>query len=327
MNENLFLIKEAGFFEGFITGAIKNARFKEHPFESIFSLFGTGLMWNISWKLGAFTMLLQYLGYGPGRLGKIIDIYLKKGGAESVENMNLKSDSELKSASDFAISSILGDVKKTSSLNYHLNDIYNIKKSINLNDVVTAICVEKYFPIYKKCYGGRFSDFKKFMSGIKKGDKLGLSNLVYKLLKMLVTGMFSLGIVGGIKEVVKEDFPSIKPLIKNDVPSGAQYYSNPLRNVERMIVKILNTIRFNRGNFESRFQEKYGVSIINSIQMDKVLTKIQMMNGGVPLNTINNWHAFFAPKLKTLANMFMPNFIYEQRKSPRKELSKLLKGV
>jgi hypothetical protein len=337
MNENSFktnaeLIKKAGFFEGFLKGAVENVKFKEQPFESIFSLFGTAIMWKISWKLGALTMLLQGLGYGPGKLGKIIDTYLKKGGAESVEEMNLKSGSELKSASDFAISSILGDSKKTSSLDYHLNDIYNIKKSISLNDIIAAAYVGKYFPIYKKGYKGRLGLFSRFMTEVKRGKRLGLSNILYGLLKLLVTGMFTLGIIGGVKEVIKEDFPSLrsKKTTKGptrDTPSGTQYYANPLRNVEGMIIKILNTIKFNKGNFESRFQEKYGVSIENSPQMDKILTKIQMMNGGVPLSTINNWDAFFAPKLRILANMFMPGFIYEQRKNPKKELSKLLEGV
>ncbi len=329
---NTNLIKEAGFLDGFLKGAIEKVGFREKPFETIFSIVGTAVIWRINKLFGIVAFMAESLGYGPGLLGKAVDTYLKSGGAETVDDMNLNSESDLRSAAEFAISDLMKNAnisEKTSSSEYFLNDIYNIKKSINSDDIITASYVGKYFPLKKEA-AGRIGMFRRFLQKVLGGKTLGFANVLYGIVKLFAVGMVGLGVAGGTKSVVKEKLLGKgvgKPTDK--APAGSQYYANKGNNIESTIIKFLNTIKFDSGNFETTFQKKYNMPIISSPQMDKVLMKIRMMNGGVSLDVINRWEAFFAPKLKIMANMFMPGFIYEKntKRPPKEELSKFLKGV
>jgi hypothetical protein len=329
---NTNLIKKAGFLDGFLKGAVEKIGFREKPFETIFSIVGTAVIWRINSLLGIVAFMAESLGYGPGLLGRAIDTYLKSGGAETVDNMNLNSESDLRSAAEFAISDLMKNTnisEKISSSEYFLNDLYNIKKSIDLDDIITASYVGKYFPLKKEA-GPRTQTYKRFLMKILGGKTLGVANILYGIIKLFAVGIVGLGIAGGTKSVVK-DVTEGKGLLKKptNVPVGSQYYANKENNIEGTIIKFLNTIKFDSGDFETTFQKKYNMSMISSPQMDKVLMKIKMMNGGVSLDVINRWDAFFAPELKIMANMFMPGFIYEKntKKTPKEELSKLLKGV
>ena len=157
--------------------------------------------------------------------------------------------------------------------------------------------------------------FRRFLSSILGGKKLGLASALYGIVKLFAVGLVGIGVAGGATSVVKDlkkDKKSPAPGPSDQVPAGSQYYAMEGNNVEDTLVKFLNTIKFDNGNFESVFKDKYKKPIRLSPQMGSVLVKIRMMNGGVPLNVINRWDAFFAPKLKNLANLFMPSFMYEK---------------
>jgi len=317
------ITKDAGFIDGFLKTVIDKVNFKEKPFETIFGILGPPLLWKINWVLGAAAYAAESFGYGVGRIGSVIDNFLKSGGAENISQMDL-SDSNLKSASILAENDLLNFTQgKTSSADYFLENIYMIKKSITANDIVSACYAGK---IYKEAKG-RVGMVSSFLGSVSKGKRLGLANILYGVLKMFAKGLIGLGVVGGIRSMVKESpmFGGSKDNKENkeiSVPTNARRYANTENDVERTIIKLLNTIKFKEGTFENVFENIYKVSLENSSQMSKLLTNISFMNNGAPISTINNWDIFYAPSLKNLAGMLMPEFNYNK---PNKELTDFLK--
>lgn len=309
--------KSAGFIEGFLRTAIDKIGFRESPFETIFGLLGPAIIFRISKLLGLVAFAAEALGYGPGLIGKAIDEYLKAGGADDVSEMNL-NDSSLKAASTFAMSDLFKNtVGKTSSADYFLENIYMIKKSVNTNDIISS------------CYAGnihkearsRTGLLANFLRKVFKGQSLGIANLLYGLLKLFATGLIGLGIAGGIKETIKD--VKKKPEDKELPKSNLKYFENKRYSVEDTIINLLNTIRFKEGNFEEVFQKLYKKPLKNSNKMDKLLSKISYINKGAPINIMDQWDAFYAPKLKDMANFLIPEYSY----GGNDELSKFLKGL
>lgn len=313
--------KEAGFAEGFLKEVVDKVGFREKPFETIFGILGTAVIWKMSKVLGIVSFAAESLGYGPGLLGRAIDKALRGGGAKTVSDMNL-SDSNLKSASQFAIEDLFSktaESTKTSSSEMFLRDMCMMKKTINSDDIVVASLVGKYFPMQKEARTGRAGMFRRFLSSVFGGRKLGLANVLYGILKLFATGLIGLGIAGGVKSVIKDvkrdttDPTGVGPTSFTNVTGG--HYKNVSGNVQETIVKLLNTIKFDSGNFETTFSKEYGKPLRNSQRMRKLLSMVRSMNGGEDIYEMNGWGAFRAPSVKAMANILMPEFKYEKDKS------------
>lgn len=318
------LIKNAGFIDGFLKTVAEKVGFREKPFETIFSIIGTAVIWRLSKVLGLLAFIGESMGYGPGLIGRALDDYFKSSGSKSIDNMDL-SESNLKAASEFAVldmaKNMLGN-EKTSAMNY-IDDIISIKKSININDLSTAVYASMYF---KKEAIGRSSKTRRFLLKVLGGQRLGIANVLYGIVKLFVKGLIGLGIIGGVKSVVKD----IKEKDKNEVikttPSGMKRYKNEKGNVKETLINLLNTINFKNGTFETTFRNKYNVPLRNSSQMNKLLTQIRILNQGQPINIMDKWDIFFGPSLKDMANILMPEFAYRGGAN-RNELSNLIKEL
>jgi hypothetical protein len=316
------IVKEADFFEGFTKTLLEKyapSQWMNKPFETIFSAIGPMLMWKISWPLGVMGFIGEHYGFGPGLVGKLIDQHL---GAGSGKKLDL-SDENLKAASESAVDEFMKKTQnlQTSSTNYVLDDLIKIKGSIKKEDVLAALYVSKYNKIQKEALEMPGANWiRKFLGS----SKIGISSVLYGLIKMFAKGIIGAAAVGGVasmisgtntdekeKSGISEKSSEGPAMVKNK-----QYYSNVAKNVENTIIKFLNATI---ANFSTTFEKIYKRPLQGSKEIQEVLDTVESMNKS-NISNINGWDSFMAPAILNIAYKIMPAATYE--KTDKKETQK-----
>jgi len=312
----------------FLGTVVKKVDFKDHPFETIFGAIGPILGWKIfGWKIGLLLLLAEYVGFGPGKLGGLVDDELnwKPGQALSLGS--------LKNVAGSVVDKVKGAIglKSTSML----EDMIEIKGTLDEHDLVAIACANKYFPAetIEKQAIGRGGYFRKFLSAVKGGKKLGFTNVLYALLKLFAGGLAGLGLVGAVSGLAKRQFgvglpeaaapgegPSISGLLSGRKPSGVPgaaragnlYIVNEKGNVEDTLIHFLNsTIE----GFSQAFRQVKRRPLKGSPEMMGRLSVIERLNGK-RLRRLNREQAFLIPPVTLIASSLLPEAKYEKIGEP-----------
>lgn len=341
------IIKEGqGMIEDFLRTVVKKVNFRERPFETIFGAIGPPLAWKVfGFKIFLLTLIAEYVGFGPGRLGRLIDEELnwKPGQALSLGSLKSAAGNVVDK-----IKSIIG--LKSASM---LKDMMEIKGTIDEHDLVAIAYMNKYFPAktIEKQAIGRGAYLRRFLSAIKGGKKLGFANVLYALLKLFAGGLVGLGLVGVVSGLSKRHMgfglPEAgesgesplgglfgKPTTKKPsiLSGGNLYIKNEKGNVEDTLIHFLDsTIE----GFSEGFRKVKGKPLKGSPEMQRRLAVIEKMNND-NIFSLNNKPAFVIPPIMLIANSLLPEARYEKIKAPTstttkdapaRELKKLLQGV
>ena len=307
------IVKQADFIEGILSSVKDRTDFKNKPFETIFGLIGTGVLWRMNWMLGALSMVGEAIGgYGPSIIGKYIDDYLrktKKGGEADL------SDSNLQNAATHAAEQILGQSAKESES--MLADIYIIKHSLSLYDFVATAYVSQYSQesgLVKHALGtkpGVVSDFKNIMLG--RGMLAKVGGMLYWLLKRFSVGLIGIGLAGGLMSMMGIQKTKETPEAKRDAPSGestaigTQRYTNVSGSVEGTLITFLDAAI---ADFSTSFANTVGEPLKGSARMKRVLQEVSKMNWA-EIGDIDAARVFMAPSPLVLAKMLFPVAKYE----------------
>jgi hypothetical protein len=324
-NNSKSIVKESqDMIQDFLRTVVKKVNFRERPFETIFGAIGPILGWKMfGGKIGLLLLIGEYVGFGPGRLGGLIDEELnwKPGQALSL--------GALKSVANNVVDKIKGaiGIKATSML----KDIMEIKGTIDDHDLVAIAYVNKYFPqknIEKQAIG-RGGYFRRFLRALKGGKKLGFANVLYGLLKLFVSGLAGLGLVGAVSGLAKRHFglglpeegespfgglfgkttPSKKPGV---LSRGNLYIKNEKGSVEDTLIHFLDsTIE----GFSKAFQQVKGRPLKGSPEMQERLRVIEKLNNK-NIWELNGNNAFIIPPIMIVAKSLLPEARYEKMKAP-----------
>ena len=356
------IVKEGqGIIQDFLGTAIKKVNFKDHPFETIFGIVGPALAWKVfGAKISILMYLGEFIGFGPGRIGRLIDEHLNWSPGQS-----LSLDS-LKSAARAVVDKIKGLIGiKASAM---LTNMMEIKGTIDDHDLVAVAYINKCFPtetiekqaIEKQAIGRR-GYLRRFFSALRGGKKLGFANVLYAILKLFAGGLAGLGLVGvvgglakrhlglGVPEAAPVGGPSIfgpsdKPEAAPSVPLGGNLYVvNEKGNVEDTLIHFLNsTIE----GFSQAFAQVNKRPLKGSPAMRGRLAVIERLNGK-KLWRLNREKSFVIPPIMIIANSLLPEAKYEKisgpapaakptatkptaakpKGAPAKELKELLQGA
>lgn len=314
------IVKNADFIEGFFNGIIKKTdpkKIASAPFSSIFDTIAPVVLWRISWPLGLVAFIGDHFGYGPSYLWKLVDKYILKNGKPDF------SDENVKQASESAVDEFLDKTKslQTTSADYFLNNIKQVKGYIDKEDIIVSLYASNIYKIAKTSFYKKPGILRKLLNFITVSKAtISLSGIVYGIVKTIIKGLIGAGIISGIASMMGE----------KEKPTKTQYYSNIDKNVEDTLIKFLNATITNFSDTFSKINKK---PLKNSEEMKKVLSMIETINKD-SINNINSYDAFNAPQIFDIAYVLMPQAKYEKfegTKKPKEELKKelidLLKGV
>lgn len=340
------IIKESqNIVKDFLGTIAKKVNFRERPFETIFGALGPALLWKMfGGKVGLLVYLLDGLNLGFGRLGRWID-----------EELNWKpgqnlSTGALKSASVGVIDKIKRIIGlKASSM---LQDIMEVKGTIDERDLITVACALKYFPqTIKKQAIGRKQYFKRFLAAIKGGKKMGFASILYGILKLFVGGLVGLGLVGvagGLaRKYLSPEIPEIPPVgapsplrlpstgsgifggpskapgATPAVSGGNLLILNEKRNVEDTLINFLDsTIE----GFSRAFRQVKKRPLKGSSEMRGRLAVIEKINRK-KIWDLNRESSFVIPPIILIANSLLPEAKYEKIKKPAPAAAKKAKSA
>lgn len=329
MNQsNDIILKEADFVTGFLNQVKEETNFKEHPFETIFGVLGTALSFKFGLLIGGFVSIAEISGYGPGKIGALIDDYFQNQGAKNVSQMKLNPSNvqgavehaahKLTDVIDFdSIKDKLQDLFAT-----NVNDIKEIKGCITLNDRQSAF--------YVTAGVLNFKGIKRFFRLWRRGNRMGLvSGILMKLIWMFAKGLMVLGIAGGVASMMglktkydKEKQRDVSVAPENGIaiepgslgpagkiPASVQYYSNVSNDVKQTLIRFLNA---SIANFEIGFVKSQKmvnpsatpISLKEAPGWNEILTKVAKYNW-MSISKINGLSAFVAPKIENIAQTLL----------------------
>lgn len=309
------ITKQADFLEGAIQtmlGRFAPSQWARKPFETIFSAIGPVLLWKISWPVGIMAFVGEHFGYGPGYIGKLIDQHLGVGGGKvDLSDENLKAASE--SVVDEFIKKTQGE--QSTAIDAVLDNMIQVKGSLNKEDVLVALYVSKYNKIRKEAIGMPGKEWLKRFFGI---SKVGIAGVLYGIMKMFAKGILGAAVVGGVASMFgasgKEQAPA--PSEPSAQATGhTQYYSNVAKNVEGTLIKFLDATI---SGFSATFEKIYKTHLQGSKQMQDVLGSVESMNKS-SISVMNGWDAFMGPAVLDVAYKLMPVAIYEKINTQEKK--------
>ena len=305
------IVKQADFIEGFLSTVKDHTDFKNKPFETVFGLMGPLVLWKINWMLGALGFLGEALGYGPGLIGKYVDDYLRstrKGGEADL------SDSNLQSAAEHAAKQILGQSAIESE--GMLAEIFLIKHSLSLHDLVTATYVSRHLResgvIVRMAAGPGILARLKGMLSVS-GMFSRITSALWWLLKKFAVGFAGLGIAGGLLSMMGVKKEKERPEAEKAAPSGEpatvgmQHYANMAGNVESTLIMFLDAAI---ANFSVSFASTVGEPLKGSERMRRVLQEVAKQNWA-KIEDVDRAKSFVAPSPLVLAKMLLPEAKYE----------------
>lgn len=333
------LVKDAGvsdFLPGLLSTVKDHVNFKTKPFQTIFSIFGTALLWRFGWIVGALGTVAELFGYGPGQIGALIDDYFFNKGAKTVDNMEF-TPSNIKGASDHAAGVIgkaipkdlsLEDIKKKflGSVSSNLQDIREIKGYITPNDKMAAFYSASCSTGFIKT--ARIGHIRRFLRMWRRGNRFQLiSSILMKIVWLFAKGLLALGIGGGIASMVglkpSKKTPDVAPtgdtsVFKPEtgeygpgpkVPASLKYYSNVSSNVKQTLIRFLDATI---ANFSTGFMQaqrlanpsKPPIPVERAPGWAKILASVERFNWG-SIAQINRSRAFVAPRVNAIAKILL----------------------
>jgi hypothetical protein len=324
------ILKQAQFLEGMLE-SMKGELSKGGMFEKVFSILGPMIAWEISKPLGILFFLGEHIGYGPGEIGRLIDQML---GSDTQTGQTF-SDSQLKGAA----ASVVDKVLTTLGLKHAemLRDVFLAKGSIDLHDLVAIAASGEATVVKYAAEPGRIGAIRGFLAKALGGQRLGLANGLYLLIKWFVKGLVGIGLVGGLAGATKGlgagigrpsgggqvgFYSGITPQVS---PSGAGFagrerYENVQGNVEKTIIYYLDKAYKVRRKDESgyltfsqMFMDNKGYSLAESEEMNAILQAVGDMNFG-GRETADRQRTFLGPSLASIAKVIMPTLESEQVK-------------
>jgi hypothetical protein len=307
------IIKEAefDFVHNALKGAISTVKDKTHfidkPFETAFGILGPMGLWKINKWLGIIGFILEVLGVGPGRLGQFIDEHVGKGSEIS--------EDKLKGAADSATDSLISGIEEHPDVEANLKNIFIIKNAINENDVIASICLVNYNKqaglgdIGKRFFGMSSTGRGAGLGFFSRSLKLGISGMLWALLKTIFKSLFLLGIVGGAVGMFKgkeekKDTKETKEIEKANI----QHYTNVANNTEDTIIEFLDATI---ANFSKSFEFITKQPLKGSARLKSVLEEIAKMNW-TTLDNVNQARSFVGPKIVDIAKRILPEAKYEK---------------
>jgi len=335
-----------GFVEGVFRTIKDKTRLFDRPFETIFAILTPVLVWNKSVVLGALLFIAENLGYGPGRIGRLIDRAL---GIGEHGRPDLSSAS-LKGAATTTVDMLLRKLgMRTESM---AKELSQIKETIEIHDLVALAACVKQNPIEKVAYSpGRTRYLRRFLGKTVRGGRLGLINGLWAILKLFAKGIIGLGIAGGVVSKTKELmhpetgagvggpsglsglFPpggEAKPLL---MQGSTDLYLNVKNDIEDTLIYYLDSaykVRSQNNSkyitFSDMFRKLNGYALKGSGEMQDVIKTVDGLNWG-ELAQINEKRTFVGPKLEGIAKKLIPVMKIESGRVKDKDLLEALRGV
>ena len=307
-------IKQAGAIEEALKTVADKMELHKHPFETIFSTMLPAIVWPASRLLSAFWLIAEAVGYGPSLLGEYID---EKLGFHS-GNPDL-SDSNLKNAASSFTNKVFNTIGMSAESDM---DIFLQKESVSMNDLVALAVLIKNRPLKKEAAPGRASLLKNFINKVFKGQRLGLMNILFFMLKSFAKGLLMLGVAKGGVEFIKEKALGPKTDIYEDDPSQLRLlnptnnlmsgklipYANVFGNIEDSLIEHLKDIKINydgdRYPLPEYFEKEKSRPLKGSPEMkDLFEEKI------LPYNKVLTDPVFIAPKIQDLGKFILPHMV------------------
>jgi hypothetical protein len=316
------LVKNADFIQGFL-GTIKDKfNLRTKPFETIFGVIGPMMPSSIIWK--GILLMAEYKGYGPGRLGRLIDEYLGFGKGKKV---------------NLSFSGVWEAAKKTIQ---KLFSWIGLKTKTSQQHGLVLIKTANKMPLSSRMTK-EAGILAKVMSFFK-GKLMSPVNWLGKLLWMFAKGLIGLGLVGGAASALglgnkKDDTGGVGgsgDLRPVDTPIGGkqpskpagsqkarlQYYSNVKNDVEETLITFLDA---RIANFSKAFQTYKGYPLKGSKEMKQLLEDVELMNYGKDIHDLDGRKAFIARPVMQIAKFLLPKANIEKvtpAGGPKKQIDK-----
>jgi hypothetical protein len=308
-------IKQAGAVEDALRAIGDKMELHKHPFETIFSTAVPMIIWPASKLLSSFMFIADAIGYGPSKIGEYIDKKLGfYSGSPDLSDSNIRNTA----------SSFVDDMLSMIGMQIESDmDIFLKKESLLLEDLVSIAALIKNKSLQKQAGPGRASLLKRFIQKVFKGQRLGLMNFLYFLIKTFVKGLIGIGIATGIvsktKEVMfdetsnnvpKDNSVKLKLLNPSDSLMSGELipYSNVFGNVEESLIEHLKDIKINyegeKFSLPEYFEKEKSRPLKGSPEMKK-LFKDKIF----PYNQVLNDPVFIAPKLQDLGKSILPHIV------------------
>lgn len=291
VRDNIF-IKEAGFIDDAISGAISNISdklsFKTKPFESILG-FLTPLLAKSLWGKLLWAFAESY-GIGLSRLGAWIDKQLGFGNPEKVPDVSLgQMDS-------------VADQLSTSFANKIISNPLDTMKQFVPAGISDAFGSKNNSNGLVKEGAGLFSFFKGHFA-----------NLFKNLIPSVVKAVGLAGVAGAGKKVLFDGVGTTNINQQQESKKDIQFYKNTLGDIEQTLIhfldasvaKIKNPDGTSR-NFSDTFYNLRGYELQGSPEMSEVLEKTKDINESRPLSMIEQEREFMAPSVSVMIKMLLP---------------------
>lgn len=289
-------------------GEIESLRQK--PFETLFRYIGPSwAFFRGHWVLGIILGIAEnLLGFGPSKIGAMIDEHLGFGGTKSPEQI---TDENALSAATKVYNYIFGGaIGKSEFLRARI-----IKGNFEISDLVTAWALG---PDIKKTAVHPMTKWRSLL-GIRSQKGFFIST-IYQFIKFVLLGLAAAIGIKFVAKEVKEKVPSLAPETFRGLTTppkpGMRLYTNPANSVEQSLVMALdNLIKTKTGEpFSKLFEDLKGYSPIGSSEMQRVLAKVRESHGGAPIQEISGYKTFAAPPLVDIATMLLPQATYSKSK-------------
>jgi len=322
------LVKEAGLSDivqsvvSSIGAEVNKISFRQKPFETIFRFMTPGiLIARGSWMLAILMGVAEQLGFGPSKVGAIIDKLLGFGGTSTPKQV---TSGGLLNAAKSTVDSIINKVRgKSSSFEQRITARGHMEMSDLLVAWAELDTMEKHAGIL-----GRAATWL----GLVKGQqRLSLIAVLYGVLKLFAKGLL---LSAGIGFVVKKflpssgkatapttpglfGLPSVKTKTKTSpVAPSAKTSWRRWRNrggVQKSIIMALdNIIRDTKtgDRFSKMFYDARGRSLWNHPSMGPILADVRIAHSGAPLSEIDAYKTFVGPDPMNIARRLLPEKTY-----------------
>lgn len=324
-NEMIYKTAEEANLMSFLNGAVNEVsdkvNFAEKPFATIFSTFGTSIAFSINPLLGLFVLGLELTGDTLSSWGSKIDNALGfgKGKVPSMPS-NEQIDSVAMDLTNKVIDkedegSFIDKLYKYFGLNESkamLLNLKEIKGEISENDIIVSLSYAQYKSNLIKVAG--IGSWLKALLGFAKSENKHslIFNIVrwfFKIVTKFISGVLLLGAGGGIVGYTGYKKDTGTTTTTSQIDEKTSLYKNTKGNVKNTVIDFLNSeFDFNDNgkkiSFSEMFKKQNNRPIENSTEMNELLFKIQLANGGESINNISRWESFKAPNLKSMYNDF-----------------------
>lgn len=346
------LVREAGLSDivrsvaSSIGAEVNKLSFRQRPFETIFRFLTPGiLIMRGSWMLAILLGVAEQLGFGPSKVGSVIDKLLGFGGTVAPKKV---TEGGLWNAAKTTVDSILNKVRgKSSSFEARITK----RGYMEMSDLLVAWAeIEPPIEQHAKAAGtgllGRAANWLGLMKG---GQRLSLIALLFGLLKRFAVGILALAGIGFITKKVlpgagtapKPGKPGLfglpgtktKPSA-SALPGAKQVWRRWINRggVQKSIIMALdNLIRDEKtgDRFSKMFYDARGRPLWNHPSMGPILNDVRIAHSNAPLDEIDTYRTFMGPDPMNIARRLLPEKIYgaARKVKPAKPIKQIEKEI